>query len=404
MTDEETGLPAEPSATPVDVPDVGRPADPADADRLAAADPDHPGATSEGSQAGPVSSIPTSPTLPAPADFVPAPGLPAVPLWAPATDVTPAATQPSWTPIENAVSTEPVAAPSSAGSQGGSAWRPVGPAPAPEPRSRRQVPVAGIIAAAVLSAVLSSGGTYAVVTMTAPSQSASAPVARLASTTTAATTAPTAISTSDAIVRVAAEASKSVVTITSTGATGFSPFSVPETGVGSGFVVSSNGLILTANHVVAGSTSLTVTLPDSRQVSATIVSTDPTHDLALIKADTTGLVPLPLGDSSNLTVGQLAIAVGSPLGTFNDTVTNGIVSALGRSIEATDPASGQATRLSGLIQTDAAINPGNSGGPLLDASGNVIGVITAQASGAQGVGFAIPINQAKSLMAGVPAA
>ena len=402
----ETGLPAEPSATPVDVPDVARPAHAVDAERVPAADPERPAAMSSGSEAASATSAPTTPTLPAPADFVPAPGMDAAPVWTPPAEAALGAAGPSSTPEPNAASagtppvpfTSPVPSASPTWSAGS-----VPPTAAPAPRRRRQVPVAGIIAAAVLSAVLSSGGTYAVITLTAPSQ-ASAPVARLASTATAPATAPAAISTSDAIVRVAAEASKSVVTITSTGATGFSPFSVPETGVGSGFVVSSDGLILTANHVVAGSTSLTVTLPSGRQVSATVVTTDPTHDLALIKADATGLVPLPLGDSTNLTVGQLAIAVGSPLGTFNDTVTNGIVSALGRSITASDPATGQAMRLSGLIQTDAAINPGNSGGPLLDASGNVIGVITAQASGAQGVGFAIPINQAKSLMAGVPAA
>ena len=311
---------------------------------------------------------------------------------------------PAWQAAEQAAPAEqaqPVWQPADPGQQTAAPHTPT-PPPAAPPR-RRQVPARAILAAAVLSAVLSSGGTYAVVALTAPSPSASAPVARLASTSAAAT-APAAISSSDAIVKVAAEASKSVVTITSTGMTGYSPFSVPETGVGSGFVVSSNGLILTANHVVTGSSSLTVTLPDGRQVSATVVSTDPTHDVALIKAAATGLVPLPLGDSSNLTVGQLAIAVGSPLGTFNDTVTNGIVSALGRTIQVAEPGSRKLTKLSGLIQTDAAINPGNSGGPLLDASGNVIGLIDAQASGAQGVGFAVPINAAASLLAGTPAA
>jgi S1-C subfamily serine protease len=279
------------------------------------------------------------------------------------------------------------------------------PAPAPASRNGRRIPVRAVLAAALLSAILSSGGTYAVVTLTAPAQATTAPVARLASTGAAATTAPSAANTTDAIVQVAAEASKSVVTITTTGLTGgFSPFSVPETGVGSGFVVSASGLILTANHVVAGNTSLTVTLPDGRQVSATVVSTDPQHDVALIKAAATGLVPLPLGDSSTLTVGQLAIAVGSPLGTFNDTVTNGIVSALDRTISVSETGSRQQTRLSGLIQTDAAINPGNSGGPLLDASGRVIGLIDAQASGAQGVGFAVPINAAKALLSAAPAA
>ena len=312
-------------------------------------------------------------------------------------------TAPTWSPARPAEQTAPAWQSADPGRVAAPAWQTPPPASAAQPRRRRQVPARAILAAAVLSAVLSSGGTYAVVALTAPPPSASAPVARLASTSAAAT-APVAISATDAIVKVAAEASKSVVTITSTGTTGFSPFSVPETGVGSGFVVSTSGLILTANHVVTGSTSLTVTLPDGRQVSATVVSTDPTHDVALIKAAATGLVPMPLGDSGNLTVGQLAIAVGSPLGTFNDTVTNGIVSALDRTIQVSEPGSRQQTQLSGLIQTDAAINPGNSGGPLLDASGNVIGVITAQASGAQGVGFAVPINAAKSLLAGTPAA
>ncbi len=275
---------------------------------------------------------------------------------------------------------------------------------APTPRGGRRIPVRAVLAAALLSAVLSSGGTYAVITLTAPPQPTAAPAARLTSTGAAAATTPAVVGSADAIVRIAAEASKSVVTITTTGMSGFSPFSVPETGVGSGFVVSTSGLILTANHVVAGNTSLTVTLPDGRQVSATVVSTDPQHDVALIRASATGLVPLPLGDSSNLTVGELAVAVGSPLGTFNDTVTNGIVSALDRTITVSEPGSRLQTQLSGLIQTDAAINPGNSGGPLLDASGNVIGLITAQASGAEGVGFAVPINAARTLMANAPAA
>ncbi len=295
---------------------------------------------------------------------------------------------------------EPAAADAGAGSP---SW--ATPAPVPAPRRRRRVPVGAVLAAAVLSAALSSGGTYAVVALTAPQQSPNAPTARLASSVATPSTAPATTSTSDAIVQVAAEASKSVVTITTTGlSSGYSPFSVPETGVGSGFVVSADGLILTANHVVAGGTSFTVTLPSGRQVSATVVSTDPQHDVALIKAAATGLVPLPLGDSSNLTVGQLAIAVGSPLGTFYDTVTNGIVSALNRSISVSETGSRQQTQLTGLIQTDAAINPGNSGGPLLDASGKVIGLIDAQASGAQGVGFAVPVNAAKALLSAAPAA
>ena len=133
-------------------------------------------------------------------------------------------------------------------------------------------------------------------------------------------------------------------------------------------------------------------------MAATVVTTDPAHDLALIKVVATGLTAVTLGDSSTVQVGQLAIAIGSPLGTFTDSVTQGIVSGLNRSITVGDPATGAQEALAGLIQTDAAINPGNSGGPLLDASGNVVGIITASASNAQDMGFAISINQAKSMI------
>ena len=262
---------------------------------------------------------------------------------------------------------------------------------------RRRVPVASIVAAAVLSAALSSGGTYAVVRLTAPSTSPNAQAASFTSTTSSKSTAQGSFTAqtagTDPVIAVASEAYKSVVTITSNG------------GEGSGFVVSANGLILTANHVVTGAQSLTVTLPGGRDVPATVVSTDPLHDVALIKVNATGLTPLPLGNSSSLTVGETAIAVGSPLGTFNDTVTSGIVSALDRTITVSESGSAsQQTQLSGLIQTDAPINPGNSGGPLLDASGHVIGLIDAGASGAQGIGFAVPINAGKALLNSMPSA
>jgi S1-C subfamily serine protease len=133
-------------------------------------------------------------------------------------------------------------------------------------------------------------------------------------------------------------------------------------------------------------------------MAAKVVTTDPSHDLALIKIAATGLTAVALGDSSTVQVGQLAITIGSPLGTFTESVTQGIVSGLNRSITVGDPATGAQEDLAGLIQTDAAINPGNSGGPLLDASGNVVGIITASASNAQDMGFAIPINQAKSMI------
>jgi serine protease Do len=198
--------------------------------------------------------------------------------------------------------------------------------------------------------------------------------------------------------RVAAAAGPSVVTIATVGTTDFSPFSMPTSGAGSGIVVSADGLILTNEHVVTGATQLTVTLADGSQVSATVVASDAAHDLAVIRAAATGLTPATLADTTSLTVGQIAIAIGSPLGTFTDTVTQGIVSGLDRSIDVSDQATRTAQHLDGLIQTDAAVNPGNSGGPLLDASGRVIGIITASASGAQGVGFAIPIDVALPLI------
>jgi hypothetical protein len=269
-------------------------------------------------------------------------------------------------------------------------WGPALPGPAVQPVAspRRRRPVAAIVAAAVLSALLSSAGTYAVITAALPG-----------ATTT------TTISEDTAIVQVAADASKSVVTITTTGTAGLSPFSVPESGAGSGVIITSGGLILTANHVIAGVDSLTVDLPDGRQVSGKVVATDPTHDLALVQAAATGLAPATLGDSAHLTVGQLAIAIGSPLGTFTDTVTHGIVSALDRTISVSSSGfRGQVTRLSGLIQTDAPINPGNSGGPLLDSSGAVIGIVTAQASSAEGIGFAVPIDAARPLIQGASGA
>ena len=123
------------------------------------------------------------------------------------------------------------------------------------------------------------------------------------------------------------------------------------------------------------------------------------QDLALIKIDASGLTAAKIGDPSRLQVGETAIAIGSPLGTFTESVTRGIISATGRTITVQDESTGQPETLSGLLQTDAAINPGNSGGPLLDASGAVIGVNTAVSTQAEGLGFAIPISAASSLIA-----
>jgi serine protease Do len=160
--------------------------------------------------------------------------------------------------------------------------------------------------------------------------------------------------------------------------------------LGSGFIINSNGYIVTNNHVVQDATDIKVKGDDGREFPAKVVGRDPRTDLALIKIDATGLPVIPLGDSSQLQVGEQVMAIGNPFG-LERTVTTGIVSAVGRVI-------GQGP-YDDFIQTDASINPGNSGGPLLNSRGQAIGInaaIFSQSGGSVGIGFAIPINQAKS--------
>ncbi|MEI6581238.1 MAG: trypsin-like peptidase domain-containing protein [bacterium] len=169
-----------------------------------------------------------------------------------------------------------------------------------------------------------------------------------------------------------------------------------EIGGGSGFFVSSDGLIVTNKHVVDQTgVDYTVFTNDGKKHSATVVARDPVLDIALIRISGNGYPYLELGDSDSLLVGQSVIAIGNALGEFRNTVSVGVVSGLARSITAGD-SSGNTETLDHVIQTDAAINPGNSGGPLLDLTGRVIGVNVAVAQGSQSVGFALPINSIKS--------
>ncbi|MBM3271421.1 MAG: trypsin-like peptidase domain-containing protein [Candidatus Sericytochromatia bacterium] len=154
-------------------------------------------------------------------------------------------------------------------------------------------------------------------------------------------------------------------------------------GVGSGFVIESDGLIVTNNHVVAGASELTVTMPDGKKHKGKVVGKDPGTDLALVKIDARGLPTLPLADPATLRVGEWVVAIGSPLG-LQHTVTSGILSAMNRDVNVNPRVN--------FLQTDAPINPGNSGGPLLNLRGQVIGVNTAVAREGQGIGFAIPVS------------
>jgi S1-C subfamily serine protease len=162
-------------------------------------------------------------------------------------------------------------------------------------------------------------------------------------------------------------------------------------GQGSGVIIDSRGYILTNNHVVAGSQQLQVHLNDGREVTGQLVGADPRFDIALVQVPITGLQPIRLGDSTKIRVGQWAIAIGSPFG-LEKTMTVGIISATGRR------GLGKGT-YGDFIQTDASINPGNSGGPLLDINGQVVGINSMISAQGQGIGFAIPINIARQIIA-----
>ncbi len=164
---------------------------------------------------------------------------------------------------------------------------------------------------------------------------------------------------------------------------------VVRKGIGSGFIIRSDGLIVTNNHVVVGSTNLAVTLPNGKTYTGKVVGKDPLTDLALVKIDAHGLPTLPFANPASLRVGQWVVAIGSPLG-LQHTVTAGILSAMNRDV--------QLNPRVGFLQTDAPINPGNSGGPLLNLEGQVIGVNAAVARAAQGIGFAIPVSTLQAIV------
>jgi S1-C subfamily serine protease len=183
------------------------------------------------------------------------------------------------------------------------------------------------------------------------------------------------------------------------------PFMVPKgkkkikVGGGSGFIVDPSGIILTNRHVVADPhAEYVVIINEEKKCPATIIAKDPVNDIAILKIEEKNLPVIKLGKSSNLELGQTAIAIGNALGNFLNTVSVGVVSGLSREITAGDVVTKKMTKLRGLIQTDAAINPGNSGGPLVDMEGKAIGINTAMVFMAENIGFALPIDNAKKAL------
>ncbi len=172
-----------------------------------------------------------------------------------------------------------------------------------------------------------------------------------------------------------------------------------EQNIGSGFIVSQDGMIVTNKHVVSEtSAKYRVITKDDKTYDVVKIYRDPANDLAILKINANNLTPVDMGDSTKLKVGQMAIAIGTALGEFRNTVTTGVVSGLGRGITAGSAFEGFAEKLDNVIQTSAAINPGNSGGPLLNSSGQVIGINTAVAQSGQNIGFALPINVVKDAL------
>jgi serine protease DegQ len=170
------------------------------------------------------------------------------------------------------------------------------------------------------------------------------------------------------------------------------PRNTPQLGLGSGVIISADGVLLTNNHVVEGASDIEVQLSDGRQAQAQLIGTDPETDLAVLRIELTGLPVIPLGDAANLQVGDAVLAIGNPFN-VGQTVTSGIVSALGRSQLGINT-------FENFIQTDAAINPGNSGGALVDGDGKLVGINTAifsRSGGSLGIGFAIPVDVARQV-------
>lgn len=271
--------------------------------------------------------------------------------------------------------------------------------PAPQPsvarKPKKRLVLFGVIVI-LLSVGLSFGGSWLAVSLFAHGNASqiSSPDKLLDSSGKTAVTA-----NEEIISSVAEKVAPSVVSIlTSTSSRGGS-----ATSAGTGIIVSKDGYVMTNNHVTQGAKSISVITSDGTTYSdVTLIGNDPLNDIAFIKiSGVNNLTPATLGNSSDLRIGQQVVAIGNALGEFQNTVTSGIVSAKGRPLTASSSDGESTESLTDLIQTDAAINSGNSGGPLVDLSGRVIGINTAVATDANGIGFAIPINATLGVLKGV---
>ncbi|MEU0003916.1 trypsin-like peptidase domain-containing protein [Streptomyces sp. NPDC006314] len=353
----------------------------------------------------PVASPAVSPQGPAPEGDAPTAPLPPVPqdtpaaAQAPAHQASPSGPAPdgSWPPPPPSTPSYGDGGAGGFGGAGGAGWGASYQQPAPKPRSGRGGVVAAVLAAALVAGGLGGGLGYTLAknndssgsTTVSASDSSASQVKRAPGT----------------IANVAAKALPSTVTIEAESSNG-------EGGTGTGFVFDTQGHIVTNNHVVADAVDggkLTATFPDGKRYDAQIVGHAQGYDVAVIKLKNapSDLKPLALGDSDRVAVGDETIAIGAPFGLSN-TVTTGIISAKNRPVASSDGSSSSKASYMSALQTDASINPGNSGGPLLDASGAVIGINSAiqssssggfgsGQSGSIGLGFAIPINQAKNV-------
>jgi len=204
------------------------------------------------------------------------------------------------------------------------------------------------------------------------------------------------------IAAIAEKVGPSVVSITTKSQAASYYGTATQEGAGTGIIVSSDGYIMTNNHVIEDADDVVVIDSTGEQYdTVTVIGRDPLNDVAFLKIESnTTFKPATLGNSATLRIGQQVVAIGNALGQYSNTVTSGIVSGVGRPVTA-DSGSGETESLTDLIQTDASINPGNSGGPLLNMAGQVIGINTAVAADANGIGFSIPINSTKGVLAGV---